>query len=105
MSPQFDCGFDRAIKEIFVGIIATIFVYYIVDTGLLPLNFIWLFHLSNIICMIILIEKMSYWGSSYLLGWVVCGIIFITTDLLSVLDLLIYFVVPVYFIVKRWFSQ
>ncbi len=101
MSPQFDCGLDRAIKEIVGGIITTFIVSAFISAGLIPSGFIGIFHVVNIAGIIVLIEKMSYWGTNYIIGWIIGVFIFMSTNLLSIFDILIYVFVPVYFIVKR----
>jgi len=96
MLNKFDYGLERAFSEITGGILTSIIVASLVSTGLIPSYLIWLFHLLNIVDMIVLIQKMPYWATSYSVGWLVGVIILANTGLLTIIEILINFIPFVY---------
>ena len=104
MLDKFNYGLERAFSEIIGGILTSIIVTSLVSTGLFPSYFIWFFHLSNIVGMIILIQKMPYWATSYIIGWLIGVIILASTGLLEIIDILIYFV-PLLYLVYRLYKR
>jgi hypothetical protein len=100
MLDKFDYGLERAFSEIIGGLVTTIIISSFISTGLIPSYFIWLFHLLNIVDMIVLIQKMPYWATSYSVGWLIGVIILTNTGLLTILDILINFI-PLAYLVYR----
>lgn len=103
MLDKFDYGLKHAFSEIIPEIATPIIVSVFISTGLFPSYFIWFFHLLSIVDMIVLIQKMSYWATSYIIGWLVGAIILATTGLLTILDFLIY-LIPIGFLVYRLYK-
>lgn len=101
MSDKIDYGLNRAFEEIIGGLIASIIISSVVSTGLIPSYFILLFHLLSIGDMIVLIQKMPYWATSYSLGWLVGVIILANTGLLTNIDIVINLIPLVLFLVYR----
>ncbi len=97
----FDSGVNRAFTEIIVGTLTTIIISVIVSNGLVPYYFILYFHLSSIVGMIVLIQKMRYWATFYIVGWLFGAIILAYSGLLPITDILIY-VIPLVFLVYRF---
>lgn len=100
MSDKFDSGFNRASSEIVGGLITPIIISSFVSTGLFPSYFIWFFHLLSIVDMISLIKAMSFWATSYIVGWLFGVIILAYSGLLAITDILIY-LIPLVFLVYR----
>lgn len=100
MLDKFDYGLERAFSEIIGGLVTTIIISSFISTGLIPSYFIWLFHLLNIVDMIVLIQKMPYWATSYSVGWLIGVIILTNAGLLTILDILINFI-PLAYLVYR----
>jgi len=100
MLDKFDYGLERAFSEIIGGLVTTIIISSFISAGLIPSYFIWLFHLLNIVDMIVLIQKMPYWATSYSVGWLIGVIILTNTGLLTILDILINFI-PLAYLVYR----
>lgn len=100
MLDKFDYGLERAFSEIIGGLVTTIIISSFISTGLIPSYFIWLFHLLNIVDMIVLIQKMPYWATSYSVGWLIGVIVLTNTGLLTILDILINFI-PLAYLVYR----
>ena len=98
MLDKFNYGLKRAFSELIPEIAIPITVSIFISTGLFPSYSIWLFHLVSIVDMLVLIQKMSYWATSYMVGWLVGVIILATTGLLTILDFLIY-LIPIGFLV------
>ena len=104
MLDKFDYGFNRAIDEIIGGILTSIIVSVFVSTGLIPSSFIWCFQLLNVFGTIILIQKMRYWATSYIFGWLIGVIILTYSGLLAIIDILIYFIPLLVFLVYRLYK-
>ena len=100
MSDKFDSGLSHAFTEIVVGLITPIFISSILSTELVPSYFIWFFHLLSIIDMISLIKEMSFWATSYIVGWLFGIIILAYSGLLVIIDFLIY-LIPLVFLVYK----
>jgi len=66
----FRYGAKRAFNEIIGGIVTSIFVDALANSGLLTPDFVFLFGLLNVLGVTILIFTMFYWGITYLLGWI-----------------------------------
>ena len=101
MLDKFEYGLRRAFDEIIVGSVPSITISIIVSTGLVPSYFIWFFHLFSVIGMIILIQKMPNWATSYIVGWLVGVIILAYSDLITITNMLIY-LIPLVFLIYRW---
>ena len=107
MLDKFDYGLKRAFSEIIPEIGTPIIVSIFISTGLIPSYVIWFFYLLSIVDILVLIQKMSYWATSYMIGWLVGVIILATTGLLTILDLLIY-LIPIVFLVYilyKWIHE
>jgi len=75
------------------GVVALVFSSF-VEQGLLPHSLFVLYNVASIVGLVFLIDKSRYWSFGYLFGWV-AGIFMslgtlVQTDLLGLLDLLIY---------------
>jgi hypothetical protein len=107
MLDKFDYGLKRAFSEITPGIATPIIVSIFISAGLIPSYVIWFFYLLSIVDMLVLIQKMSYWATSYMVGWLVGVIILATTGLLTILEVLIY-LIPIGFLVYilyKWIHE
>lgn len=107
MLDKFEYGLKRAFSEIIPEIGTPIIVSIFISTGLIPSYVIWLFYLLSIVDMLVLIQKMSYWATSYMVGWLVGVIILATTGLLTILEVLIY-LIPIVFLVYilyKWMHE
>ena len=100
MLDKFNYGLKRAFSELIPEIAIPITVSIFISAGLFPSYSIWFFHLVSIVDMIVLIQKMPYWATSYIIGWLVGIIILATTGLLTILDFLIY-LIPIGFLVYK----
>ncbi len=87
MSSKFDESADAAISEIVVGIIPPIIISIFASTDLR--DFIWIFDISSIVGIIILILEMPHWATSYIIGWLLGIFLLASTDLLTITDILI----------------
>ena len=99
--PTGEHGLKRAITEIVGGFITSAIISAFVKSGILDPSFILLFHLLNVIFIISLLLKMKYWGTSYLLGWLFGLLLMSQTGLVGTLELLIYFAVPIIYLIIR----
>jgi len=99
--PTGEHGLKRAITEIVGGFITSAIISAFVKSEILDPSFILLFHLLNVILILSLLLKMKYWGTSYLLGWLFGLLLMSQTGLIGTLELLIYFAVPIIYIIIR----
>ncbi len=100
--PRFKHGYKRAITEIITGIVMGILLGTLESTGLIPPTYIFLFKLISIIGVVSLILAMPYWGTGYLLGWLLGVFIMMESGLVGILDFIVYFVVPFAIILSRF---
>jgi len=100
MLDKFKDGLNGALLEIVGGLIAPILISSLVSTALFPSYFIWILYLIGIGGMISLIREMSFWATSYIVGWLVGIFILANSGLLSPIDILIY-LIPLVFLVYR----
>ena len=101
MSNKFEYGLNRALVEIVEGLITSIVISSFVSAGLFPSYFILFFHVLSAIGMIVLIQKMPYWATNYIFGWLFGVIILATSGLLVIPEILIY-LIPLGFLVNRY---
>ena len=107
MLEKFEFGFKRAFLEVIGGLLAPILLSSFVSTGLIPLYFIWLFHLLSIASIVNLIRAMSYWSTFYIFGWLVGIFLFAYSGLLTIFDFLLYIVPLIYlaFRLVKWIIE
>jgi hypothetical protein len=103
---KFEQGLKRAFTEVIPEIVIPILISSFISTGLFPFYFILFFDLLSVGAMISLIQKMSYWATSYIIGWIVGIIILAPTGLLTIIDLLIYLILtPVGLLLCRFLKR
>lgn len=94
--------FKRGIKKAFAQIIGGIVIAPILNAfatdGLLPIILV---VLINIIGTIVLILSMRSWGFFFALGWLFGFYIVLSSGLLKPLDIILYIVLPIFFLVVR----
>lgn len=98
---KFQEGLIGAILEIGVGLITPIIISAFINGGIVPSDFIWIFYfLSGIISVFVivkLLEEMSFWGISYIIGWLVGVFLLIDSGLLTHWDFVFYLIAPLVF--------
>ena len=87
--PSFEHGIRRAIAEIMGGAITSVVVRVFVETFDMP-SFVLAFKILNLISMLLMIYVMPYWGTSYMLGWILGVLALSRTGFLSAIELLVY---------------
>jgi|Deesub1362A_J573_1020465.scaffolds.fasta_scaffold00483_30 hypothetical protein len=92
--PGFEHGYKRAITEIITGIVMGILLSTLESTGLIPPSYIFPFKLTSIIGVVSLILAMPYWGTGYLLGWLLGVFVLMESGLVGIFDFIVYFVAP-----------
>ena len=95
---KFKRGIKKAFAEIIGGIIIAPIINAFATTGLLPMNLV---VLINVIGTIVLILSMRSWGFFFAVGWLAGFYIFFSSGLLQPLDIFLYIVLPVTFLVVR----
>ena len=102
---KFREGLAGAILEIVVGLIPPIVLSAVFDSGLFLSDFIWVFFLISGVVSLIgileLIKEMSFWGISYIIGWLVGVCLLIDSGLLTPIDIVMYFVPALFFLVYK----
>ncbi len=100
MLDKFDSGFNHASSKIIGGILNSIIISSFASTEIFPSYTIWLIHILGIVGMGVFIQKMSYWATSYIFGWLLGVIILASSGLLAITDILIY-LIPLVFLIYR----
>ena len=95
---RFGSGLERAIGEVIGGFITYAFFMSFVESGAISP---FLFALLSIIGILVLIKKMPYWSTAYLIGWVIGLLIFIQSGLIGFIELLILIGMPLIILLKR----
>lgn len=97
--PGFEHGLQRIVGESICGLIT----YIIVKTIFLSIGIpIILFNLLSIIAIIELFDKMMFWSTTYLLGWI-CGL-FLVHRLIG-WEFLLYFIVGIFYLVLKIYRK
>lgn len=94
-------GCVRAISETVGGIISGTLLNAFISNGLIPSHYIALFKLISLLTIISLIIAMPYWGTGYMIGWLLGIIIMAKSGLISAFDALIYIVIPLVILIVR----
>ena len=86
-------GFAMVVEAAVVAVVFSAFV----KAGLVPRFYFFLFNAASIAGLVFLIDKTRYWSWGYLLGWLLglslsLGTL-IQTEMLTILDLLLYAVI------------
>jgi len=81
------------------GIVITAIMKALVDDGLIPTYFIWLFVLVGILGNIATINSDRLAGTVYTIGWLVGGLLL--RDVLEPFDFIIYIVAPIVILILR----
>ena len=103
--PDLEHGYKRAISEIISGIVTTIIINTIINISiqeeLLDASWLLYFKLLNMFTLIALIIAMPYWGTTYLVGWLLGLIIMAQAGLVNIFDFIIYFGIPLIILIIR----
>lgn len=99
--PGFEHGYERAITEIVIGVFLSIVLNAFIQSGLLDPSWLLYFKILNMLSSIILIMAMPYWGTTYLIGWLFGLYVMWQAGLVGILDLVIYFGIPLLFLIMR----
>ena len=94
---KLEYGFKRAVSEVIGGFVNSIVLEAFVDAGLIPVPYMWLFHISNALGTLMLILFMPVWATTYIIGWLFGLWVMSQSGLLSVIDYLVY-LVPLMFV-------
>ena len=92
-------GIQESIYGIIAGIIIATMMKALVEDGLLPSYFVWIFILVGIIGNIVTIKSLRLTGTVYTIGWLIGGLIL--KDILDPIDFIIYIVIPIIILVLR----
>jgi|YelNatPaOPRAMG01_1025707.scaffolds.fasta_scaffold27027_3 hypothetical protein len=95
-------GFKRALTEVIMGLVLSYIVSAFVSSGLIPPQYKLLFDLINVLAIISLIQVVPYWGTAYLLGWLIGMGIMIQSGILEVWEFLIYLIIGIVVLTKRF---
>ena len=98
---EFEIGFEQAVAEIISGFITPIIIDAFAQTGLIPQYYLTILSLIVILGNITFIILMSSWGIVYTLGWLFGSFLLLYSGLLGTIDLILYIVLPIIFLVLR----
>jgi len=87
-------GFERGLGMIIEAVVIAAIWASFIETGLVPRWIFVLFNIASIVGLVFFIDKTRYWSFGYLIGWIgglLLGLdVLIQTEVLGLLDLLIY---------------
>lgn len=101
MSNGFGYGLKRAITEILFGIVIAGILDAFAKTNLIPQGYFLLFNIINGLATIALFEAMPVWSTTYLIGWILGMIMLLNSGLITIVDFLSFFVIPVIVLLYR----
>ena len=101
---KFEYGMKRAISEMMAGIITSTILIAFVNSELLNPSFMLLFHLINILSTIALIFAVPFWATNYILRWLFGLWIMFSSQLVGILELLVY-LVPLIILIVRFLKK
>jgi hypothetical protein len=94
--PSGSDGFARAVSEAVTGLVVILIARaFLVSSGYGSLAF--LVNIFSIIGIILLVDKMPFWGIGYTLGWLI-GIVYIGSKLMEWWEIPIYIVIGFFFL-------
>jgi len=105
MGGSFGYGLRRAMTEIVLGFVTSVTMDAIIGTGLLPPAYVVLFSVGNMLSAVVLIAAMPLWGTIYLAGWLFGLSVMLQTGMVGVLDVVVYFGVPLAVLVVRFWKM
>lgn len=95
---KFKRGIKKASAQIIGGIVIAPIINAFATDGLLPINLV---VLINVIGTIVLILSMRSWGFFFAVGWLFGFYIVLSSGLLNSPDIILYIVIPIFFLVVR----
>jgi hypothetical protein len=98
---SFEYGLKRVLGEVVSGIVTSVVVDAFLGLGLLPPATALLFGFMNMMSTVILVLAMPFWGTVYVVGWLVGLWIMLQAGLIGILDAAIYFGVPLVVLILR----
>ena len=94
-------GFKRAVAEILGGFVTSAILDAFFSTGLIPLEYVLLFHLVNVLSTVGLAFAMPYWATTtYSIGWLIGLALMYSSGLVGILEVLVY-LIPLGIVVIR----
>ncbi len=102
---RLEYGVKRAISEIVSGIVISSLLNSFSHSGLLDPSHVILFNILNILGVVALTFAMPYWGSSYLIGWLIGLLIMSQTGLIELWEFLAYFAAALFVFITRIWKQ
>ena len=98
---KFEYGFKRAVSEVVAGLIMSAVLASFVNEGLIPVSFVLLFHVLNVLSTVLMVFAMPFWATSYSIGWLLGLWVMYSSGLVDVLELVVY-LVPLIIVVIRF---
>ncbi len=102
---RLEYGFKRAVTEIIGGFISSLILDGFVESGAIPVSYMLLFHILNVVGTVTLILVMPFWATTYIIGWFFGLFILSGSGLVNGLDFLFYFVPLLFVLGWRFFKS
>lgn len=99
--PRAEHGYRRAFIEVFDGIILGSLINAFAGLGILPQSYFLYFKLLSFLGLIALILVMPYWGSGYMVGWLIGLYLMAKMGLIGPIEFIIYVGVPFIILIIR----
>jgi hypothetical protein len=98
---KFKVGLKQIIIEVVSGLLTTLILKFLSNSGILPDNVALFINIFLIIGNILLAKSMLSWGMFYTVGWLIGSWVFFEIGLFEPWDFVLYIVVPIVVIVAR----
>lgn len=100
--PREEHGFKRAISEFISGLIMSTYLDFFANAGLIPPSLLLTLKALNLVAALAFIMTLPYWGTRYMLGWLLGFIMMIPSGIIDPVDLIIYVGIPLINLVSRF---
>jgi hypothetical protein len=98
---KFKIGLKQIIIEVVTGLLTTLGLQLLTNSGFLPSYIITIINILLIVFNIFLIKAMWSWGLFYTVGWLIGSFIFYKAGLFGTWDFILYILLPLAVIVVR----
>lgn len=103
--PGMEHGFERAVSEVLIGFALSAFTTSLANSGLIPSPYLLTFKLLVLAGAIPFIYALPYWGTGYILGWLLGYAVMLPSGIVDPLDFVIFTAIPLIILCLRFFKE
>jgi hypothetical protein len=104
-TPLLEHGIIRAFSAVLGGIILTSLLHALADSGLIEPSYLVLLNLANILGIISISLLIKYWGTLYILGWLLGLIMLSPGGLVDPWEMIVYLAVAIIVLFRRFLRK